>query len=145
MAGRAEPWGVTPDGAAVDLVTLANAVGTTARIATYGATLVRLQHGSPPVDLVLGFDDLGGYLATQPYLGATVGRYANRIAHGRLVLDGREHRLSRNEGAHTLHGGAVGFDRAVWRVSNVQRDAVELVHVSADGDQGFPGTLTCSV
>jgi aldose 1-epimerase len=140
-----ERWGATAEGGGVELLTLRNVKGTAVTVATYGATLVRLQHGSPPTDLVLGFDDLAGYSSSQPYLGATVGRYANRIANGRLLLDGREHRLTRNEGAHTLHGGVVGFDRAVWRASTVQRDAVELVRVSPHGDQGFPGALTCSV
>ena len=142
---RREPWGSTAEGTAVELITLGNQRGTNASIATYGATLVRLVHGSPRADVVLGFDTLAGYLAPQPYLGATVGRYANRIAQGELVLDGVTHRLTRNEGAHTLHGGTLGFDRAVWRVDEAGRDAVALVHVSPDGDQGFPGTLTCTV
>ena len=142
---RREPWGVASDGAVVELITLVNARGTIASIATYGATLVRLVHGSPPADVVLGFDSLAGYLAPQPYLGATVGRYANRIANGEIVLDGASHHLTRNEGRHALHGGVVGFDKAVWRVSTARDDAVELVHVSPDGDQGFPGTITCTV
>jgi aldose 1-epimerase len=146
---RCEPWGVTAEGDAVELLTLTNAAGTTASIATYGATLVRLLHcprsGTSAVDIVLGFDDLAGYLSPHPYLGATVGRFANRIANGELVLDGVRHSLTRNDGAHSLHGGSVGFDRAVWRVADARDDAVELCHVSPDGDQGYPGTLTCTV
>jgi aldose 1-epimerase len=142
---RREPWGVTPDGVAVDLLTLSNASGTTASVASYGATLVRLRHGSPPTDVVLGFDDLTGYLGPQPYLGATVGRYANRIANGELLLDGVTHRLTRNEGRHSLHGGRVGFDKIVWDVLSADADGVTFRHVSPDGDQGYPGTLTCTV
>ena len=146
---RREPWGVTAEGVIAELITLTNRAGTTALVATYGATLVRLLHpsppGSPPADVVLGFDDLADYLAPQPYLGATVGRYANRIANGRFVLDGTEHRVTRNEGVHSLHGGAVGFDKVVWSVVTARDDRVELRYVSPDGDQGFPGTLACTV
>jgi len=140
-----EPWGVTPDGVAVDLVTLRNASGTIASVASYGATLVRLRYGSPPADVVLGFDELAGYLGPQPYIGATVGRYANRIANGEFVLDGVTHRLTRNEGVHSLHGGVVGLDKVVWEVTSTRDGAVVLRHVSRDGDQGFPGTLSCTV
>jgi aldose 1-epimerase len=142
---RREPWGFTPAGVAVDLVTLTNASGTTARVASYGATLVGLRHGSPPADVVLGFDELAGYLAEQPYIGATVGRYANRIANGEFVLDGVTRRLTRNDGAHSLHGGAAGLDKVVWKVESASNDAVALRHVSTDGDQGYPGTLCCTV
>jgi len=140
-----EPWGVTPDEVAVDLITVTNASGTAASIASYGATLVRLRYGSPPADIVLGLDELGGYLAPQPYLGATIGRYANRIARGEFVLDGVRHRLTRNEGLHSLHGGGVGFDKAVWDVAAPRDDTVVLRHVSRDGDEGYPGTLACTV
>ncbi|MGE0159930.1 MAG: aldose epimerase family protein [Gemmatimonadales bacterium] len=144
-----EPWGLTGNGAAVELITLTNPAGTAAAITTFGATLVRLSHrprpASPPVDLVLGFDELAGYLSPQPYLGATIGRYANRIANGRFVLDGVAYDLTRNEGRHSLHGGAVGLDRAVWSVVEAREDAVTLCYVSPHGDQGFPGTLACTV
>ena len=141
-----EPWGVTPDGTAVELITLTDAARrTSAMISTYGATLVRLLHGAPPTDIVLGFDDLSGYLSPHPYLGATIGRFANRIANGEFVLDGTRYRVSRNEGAHTLHGGVVGLHKRVWAVEAAQEHVVVLSLVSEDGDQGFPGTLACSV
>jgi aldose 1-epimerase len=142
---RREPWGVSPDGTAVELVTLTNGRGSTASIASYGATLVRLWHGSPPADVVLGFDELEGYLAAQPYIGATVGRYANRIANGEFVLDGVAHRLTRNEGVQSLHGGLVGLDKVDWNVVSAEAGGVTLRHVSPDGDQGHPGTLVCAV
>jgi aldose 1-epimerase len=142
---RREAWGTTADGAAVELVTLSNTNGTSASVATYGATLVRVRYGSPPADVVLGFDDLAGYLVPQPYLGATVGRYANRIANGEFVLDGVRHRLTRNEGVHSLHGGTVGFGAVVWDLARADGDAVTFRHVSPDGDQGYPGTLACTV
>ena len=136
---------MTADGLSVDLITLINAAGTVASVASYGATLVRLTHGSPPADIVLGFDELGGYVSRQPYLGATIGRYANRIANGELTLDGIRYRLTRNEGAHTLHGGDVGLDKVLWSIGHASDDAVTFQHVSRDGDQGFPGTLACTV
>ncbi|RYJ00385.1 MAG: galactose-1-epimerase, partial [Actinomycetales bacterium] len=80
----------------------------------------------------------------QPYAGAVVGRYANRIADARFVLDGTEHRLVPSEGAHTLHGGPDGFDRREWDVAELGADRAVLRLVSPDGDQGFPGTLTAT-
>ena len=91
-------------------------------------------------DVVLGFDDLGSYRDDRHYLGALIGRYANRIAHGRLVLDGRVHELPHNDRGHTLHGGPVGFDRQTWQ-SELAGDALVLRHRSVDGEQGFPGNL----
>jgi aldose 1-epimerase len=94
---------------------------------------------------VLGFDTLAPYLAGTPYFGATIGRYANRIAGARFVLDGREHKLHANDGRNHLHGGAVGFDKVVWtaRPSQDGRSAaVAFSYVSADGEEGYPGELS---
>ncbi len=117
-------------------------------VLTYGATvqsvLVPDREGRVD-DVVLGFDDLAGYLAPHPYFGATIGRYANRIAGGRFTLAGVEHRLPVNDGPNCLHGGTVGFDRALWAAQAPSGDSVELTHVSPDGDMGFPGRLTVSV
>jgi aldose 1-epimerase len=120
-------------------------------VLTYGALLQSVtvpdRHGEP-ADVVLGFDDLDDYVADHPYFGATIGRFANRIARGRFVLDGVEHRLPANNGANCLHGGTSGFDRRVWAATEVTeagRAGVRLELVSPDGDNGFPGTLTTSV
>jgi aldose 1-epimerase len=145
---QCEPWGRTPNGKDVDLYTLTNASGTQASIATYGATLVRLLHGDPPADLVLGFDTLDGYLGEHPYFGGTIGRYANRIANGRFTLAGRTFTLARNNGAHALHGGVRGFDKVLWRgrpVTERRDDTVELRYVSANGEEGYPGILSVLV
>lgn len=97
---------------------------------------------------MLGYSDPASYEnqpARRAYYGATIGRFANRIACGRFTLDGREYVLSKNEGRHTLHGGARGFDAVVWRVTDADENRLRLSHCSPDGDQGFPGTLDVSV
>jgi aldose 1-epimerase len=122
--------------------------GVTARVMTYGAALLELhvpdRHGVC-ADVVLGFDRPDGYLAEHPYLGATVGRVANRIAGGRFTLDGVGYRLACNNGPHHLHGGVCGFDRRVWdAVAGVTADgpSVTFRRVIPDGEEGYPGTLT---
>lgn len=139
------PFGAV-DGTAIDSYVLRHA-GITARVMTYGATLTELhvpdRHGAS-ADVVLGFDRLDGYLAAHPYFGATVGRVANRIAHGRFTLDGVEYRLACNNGRHHLHGGLRGFDRRVWSaVTSVTADgpSVAFRYTSPDGEEGYPGTL----
>jgi aldose 1-epimerase len=142
------PWGMTPDGKRIELYTLTSGGGLTAEVANYGATLLRLLHGTLPHDVVLGFDDLRGYTGTHPYFGATVGRYANRIARAQFTLDGTTAVLTCNDGAHSLHGGLKGFDKVVWHARGQPSHpvtSVELSHVSPDGDQGYPGTLTAIV
>src|SRR5579864_311218 len=79
------------------------------------------------------------------YAGATIGRYANRIAHASFALNGREHRLSANDGPHALHGGARGFDAVRWHLADASEQRLTLTHESPDGDQGFPGTLAICV
>ncbi len=117
------------------------------RLLDYGATLMSLEapdrHGVR-ADVVLGFDAPQLYRQRHPYLGATVGRFANRIAGGGFVLDGTAYQLSLNEGRHHLHGGRQGFDRVVWQARQ-ERDAVHFQHVSHDGDEGYPGTLSAQV
>ncbi|MGH9348030.1 MAG: aldose epimerase family protein [Vicinamibacterales bacterium] len=145
---QCERWGSTPDGRAVELYTLTNATGTIAAIATFGGTLVRLVHGTPSADIVLGYDALGRYIAGREYFGGIVGRYANRIAHARFTLDGVAHMLARNDGQHSLHGGATGFNKVVWRAepaAAASGEALELTYVSVDGEEGYPGTLTAVV
>src|SRR5262245_40565977 len=110
-------WGKTNDGT-VEIYTLTNAHGLEARIITYGATLVSLKAPDRTgrlQNIVLGFDNLEGYLAGGPYYGASVGRYANRIAKARFTLDGQTHQLAANNGPNSLHGGKRGFDKRLWR------------------------------
>lgn len=137
-----------PDGRTATTIDL-TAGGLRARLTDLGATLMRFE--TPDRDgrcgnILLGFPTPANYPAagaTGPhvYAGATCGRFANRIAGARFTLDGQVFALSRNAGAHTLHGGSIGFDRALWRIVEARDDAVVMTHHSPDGDQGFPGAL----
>jgi aldose 1-epimerase len=140
-------FGELSDGRAVERVTLRGAGGFEARIITYGATLQSLivpgAEGRCD-DVVLGRDDLAGYLRERRFFGATVGRYANRIANARFVLDGETVQLAANNGAHALHGGLDGFDRKLWQIEAVEDGAqptVALAYSSPDGEEGYPGRL----
>jgi len=145
---QCERWGSTPDGQAVELYTLTNPTGTIAAIATSGGTLVRLVHGTPPADIVLGYDAFGRYIAGRQYFSGIVGRYANRIARRRFTLDGVAHTLARNDGQHSLHGGDTGFNKVVWHAeaaAAASGEALELTCASVDGEEEYPGTLTAVV
>jgi len=139
------------DGRAVDLYTLSNASGMEVAITPYGATIVSIRvpdRDGRIADVVLGFESLNGYLGKQPYFGATIGRFANRISRGRLVLDGVEYRLTRNEGENHLHGGSRGFDKVLWDVTSVtggKEPALALHYLSRDGEEGYPGNLDVTV
>lgn len=139
-------FGRLPDGRPVQAYTMRDPGGLSATVIQYGARLAALE---VPVaagvrNVTLGFETLAPYLSDGAHLGAIAGRYANRIAGGRFVLDGREHRLSVNNGANTLHGGAVGFAQALWE-AEPEGETLRLIHVSPDGDQGFPGRLRAEV
>jgi aldose 1-epimerase len=146
-----EIFGTLPDGRAVERVMLRAASGFEAHVITYGATLQGLlvpdaQGGRD--DVVLGHDDLAGYLGTRGFFGATVGRYANRIANGRFVLDGEVVQLAANDGRHALHGGLEGFDKQLWQIAEIEEGAkpgVTLAYASADGEEGYPGRLDVGV
>jgi aldose 1-epimerase len=147
-----EPFGKTADGVAVDIYTLKNAANTEVKITTYGAIVVSLKvadRNGKFGDVVLGYDSLDGYLKNNgPYMGAIIGRYANRIAKGKFSLNGTEYHLALNNGENHLHGGLKGFDKVVWiakplRVPN--GTALKLIYLSKDGEEGYPGNLTATV
>lgn len=152
-ARPAEPavrvFGSLTDGREARLFTL-DAGGFRATVTDFGAILTSFlvpgrNAGDPATDVVLGFDDLAGYVGTHPYFGATVGRCGNRIAGGAFVLDGTTYRLATNNGPNHLHGGLVGFDKKLWSARPHVGDrgpAVEFTLVSPDGDEGYPGRLT---
>ena len=146
-----EIFGHLPDGAAIDMVRLHGDNGFEARIIGYGAALQSLfvpDRAGRLADVVLGRDDLEGYLAVRRFLGATVGRYANRIANGRFELDGKQFQLPTNDGTNALHGGLSGFDRKVWRITALGENPapfVTLSYISADGEEGYPGKLTTEI
>jgi aldose 1-epimerase len=141
-------FGNTPDGRAVEIYALRNRHGMEARIATYGGMVVSLTAPDREgrfADVVLGYERLEDYLKFSPYFGALVGRYANRIGEAKFTLDGRNYTLAQNNGAHSLHGGVKGFDKAVWGarvVESAKGPVLELTYLSKDGEEGFPGNLT---
>lgn len=140
------PFGTLRDGREVDRIELA--AGTvTVGIITYGGTLATFRgpdDRGDVADIALGFDTLEGWLTDPQYFGGIVGRFANRIRHGRFPLDGIDIRVTTNRGAHHLHGGAAGFDKAVWAAepfATPDTVGVTLTHRSPAGDEGFPGAL----
>jgi aldose 1-epimerase len=143
------PFGVA-DGRPVDLYVLTDSGGMVAKVMTYGATLTELDtpdRNGEMDDVVLGFPSLDGYLAKEPYFGATVGRVGNRIAKGRFTLDGKTYQLAVNDGHNHLHGGIKGFDKVVWDAEVVPGDApsVRFTRLSADGEEGYPGNCRVAV
>jgi aldose 1-epimerase len=148
---RKQPWGNLPTGEPVYLYTLRNSKGTEVSITDFGGRIVKL--GVPDregkfADVVLGFDSLDGYLAKNPYLGALVGRFANRIGGARFTLDGKLYELAQNSGPNALHGGLRGFDKILWQSDEVTVNdgfGLRLQYVSKDGEEGYPGTLTTTV
>lgn len=140
-------FGHLPDGRVVECATLRNASGLTAEVMSYGAALIALRtpdRSGRFESIVLGFDTLEPYLAGTPYFGATVGRYANRIAGAHFTLDGHAYRLAANDGANHLHGGNIGFDKALWHMRAIENGVV-FSHLSPDGDEGYPGALSVEV
>ncbi|GEC07711.1 aldose 1-epimerase [Streptomyces spinoverrucosus] len=141
-----EHFGTLSDGTAVHRWTLERA-GVRVRILSYGGIVQSVEvpdRDGRTADVVLGFGELDGYLEHPgPYLGALVGRYANRIAGGRFPLDGRTYALARNNGPNSLHGGERGFDKRGWEMTPVE-DGVRLSRVSPHGEEGFPGRLEVS-
>ena len=141
-------FGKLQNGETVQAITLANSHGVKARILAFGATLQSLivpDRNGRPADVVLGFDDLDGYVHQTAHFGASVGRYANRIANGQFTLDGKTYQLAKNDGPNALHGGVMGFEKHLWTINSVKSGpvaSVSMTYVSPDGDEGYPGTLT---
>jgi aldose 1-epimerase len=144
-------FGKTEDGQQIDLYTLTNKNGMEVAITNFGGTVVSLKVPDKDgkfADIVLGYDDVSGYESGKAFLGATVGRYANRIAGGKFVLDGTTYTLPTNDGPNTLHGGLKGFSKRVWTakdVSGPSGQALQLTYLSKDGEEGFPGSLSAKV
>ena len=146
-----EIFGHLPDGAAIERVRLLGDRGFEVRVISYGAAIQSIfvpDRAGRLADVVLGRDDLEGYLAVRRFLGATIGRYANRIANGRFKLDGKTFQLPVNDGANALHGGLGGFDRKPWTITATGENPapfVTLSYASADGEEGYPGELKTDV
>ena len=147
------PFGTTPDGSVVDFYTSTNSSGIAVAVVTYGAAGQQLRvpdRDGRKANVVLGFPTLADYVAHDGhYFGAIIGRCANRIAHGRFLLDGVTYEVPRNDGTNSLHGGTAGFDKRVWQAAVVPptRDGVglKLQYTSPDGEMGYPGTLAVNV
>lgn len=145
------PFGVMPSGEVVFAYDVCNARGSRLSLITLGATITALRVADrvgDHDDVVLGLDDVEGYLARSPYLGTVAGRYANRIARGRFTLDGEEYALAVNNPPNHLHGGAVGFDKHLYAARAVtcsEGRGVRLSRTSADGEEGYPGEVHFSV
>ena len=144
-------FGKAPGGQAVYAYTLTNAKGARAQIITWGAVLTRLMmpdRDGRLGDVVLGLDTLKPYEGQVPYFGATVGRYANRIAKGRFRVGGKTYKLAVNNGPNSLHGGIKGYDKRVWRAVPLATPAgpsVTLLLTDKSGTEGYPGTVNVSV
>jgi aldose 1-epimerase len=146
-----QSFGVMADGQVVDLFVLTNDRGMTVKISTYGGIITSLtapDREGRLGDVVLGFDDLGGYLRGHPYFGCIVGRVGNRIARGKFTLNGQDYSLAINNGPNHLHGGLKGFDKQVWRAftaTSSSAASLALSYVSKHGEEGYPGTLSVVV
>jgi aldose 1-epimerase len=150
------PFGATPEGDSVDLYTLTNGAGMSMRVMTYGGIVQSLQvpgREGALEDVVLGFDSLEGYTReayreANPYFGALIGRYGNRIDEGQFSVEGETYALETNNGPNHLHGGTEGFDQVVWEAEPFERGdstGVVLAHTSPDGHGGYPGRLDVEV
>ena len=144
-------FGKTDNGREVQLFTLANDNGITAKVISYGAALVSLEtpdKSGRAADIVLGFDTLDEYVRDVSYQGSTIGRYANRIVDGRFTLDGVEYVLAKNDGNNHLHGGIKGFNKVIWNAEPIESGnsvGVKLEYLSKDGEENYPGNLKVTV
>lgn len=146
-----EPFGKLQDGTSVSLYTLSNGKGAVMKVMNYGGIIQSLiipDRNGNPVDVTLGFDSLAAYEAGNPFFGALVGRYGNRIANGRFSLDGKEYTLVQNDNGNHLHGGTRGFDKVWWNIEEVTANdgvAIQLTYTSPDMEEGYPGNLDVKV
>ena len=144
-------FGTLANGQRAELFTLRNAHGIEMQFTNYGGIITSLKtpdRNGRFSDIVLGYDNLAGYVANSPYFGAIVGRYANRIARGHFTLDGATYTLAVNNGPNSLHGGLRGFDKVVWTAhpfQNQEGQGVALDYTSPNGEEGYPGTLKTTV
>ena len=149
MPLTAEPFGALPDGSPVTRYTVRGPAGLTLRVLDYGGIVQSMEVPDARgrvTNVVLGFASLDGYLAaTNPYFGALVGRYANRLAAGRFTLDDRSYTVDVNAKGQCLHGGSNGFDKRLWHAEPVSDNELRMSLTSPDGDQGFPGRLKVEV
>jgi aldose 1-epimerase len=149
-------FGKATDGTEIQLFTLTNAAGLQATISTYGGTLTSLlvpDKAGKLSDVILGFDNASGYLSPEfkksnPYFGALIGRYGNRIAKGKFTIEGNAYQVGVNNNGNSLHGGNVGFNQKIWTAkpgTSADGQTLTLTYLSKDGEEGYPGNLTVTV
>ncbi|MDZ4288890.1 MAG: aldose epimerase family protein [Prosthecobacter sp.] len=144
-------WGKTAKGEEVRLFVLRNAGGMEVHLTNYGGIIVSLtapDRDGKFADVVLGFDSLEPYLGKHPHFGAITGRYANRIGGATFAIDGVQSEVTKNSGKNHIHGGKEAFDKKVWQAETFEKangSGVKMIYTSADGEEGFPGTLACTV
>jgi aldose 1-epimerase len=144
-------YGQLPDGQAADLYTLTNANGMTVKITNYGGIITEIlvpDKARKFEDVVLGLDSLNDYVAGNPFFGALVGRYGNRIAKGKFTLDGQTYTMVTNNGPNHLHGGKKGFDKVIWKTEEMKTDegvGLRMTYRSQDMEEGYPGNLDVTV
>ncbi len=148
MKIESAPYGKTTVGQNVTLYTLTNAGGNTVQMIDYGAIVVSINvpdRNGKKTNVTAGFSSFDGYLQSHPYFGATVGRFCNRIAKGSFSIDGKTYALAVNNGPNHLHGGKVGFDKQMWKTTEIKSETsvgLKFALVSPDGQEGYPGQLT---
>jgi aldose 1-epimerase len=148
---KKQPFGKTADGMPADLYILGNKNGLEVCITNYGATIVSIKtpdRDGKSADITAGYDDVAGYETGRSYFGGTVGRFANRIAHGKFTLDGTKYQLAKNNGPNHLHGGDRGFNKRWWATEDVSaagQSRLRMRYLSKDGEEGYPGNLNVAV
>jgi aldose 1-epimerase len=148
---KKEDFGKTAAQEPVEIYTLTNRRGAEVKIMTYGGIITSVKvpdRNGKMGDVVLGYDNLESYLKSNPFFGALVGRYGNRIAKGKFSLNGKEYTLARNNGLNHLHGGIKGFDKVVWKAKEMNGKngpGLSLSYLSKDGEEGYPGNLSVTV
>ena len=151
LAVTKKSYATMPDGKEVFEYTLRNKSGVEAKVINYGGIVTSLMvpdKDGNMGDVVLGYDSLSSYLKSNPYFGALIGRYGNRIGKGKFSLDGTTYTLPINDGPNHLHGGPAGFDKVYWNIAPVEdstKAALTLTYHSVDGEQGYPGNLDVEV
>lgn len=143
-------FGQMPDGAEVDVYSLKNSNGMEVKITNYGGIITEWtapDKNGKYEDIVLGFDSLSTYLSSNPYFGAIIGRFGNRIAKGKFSIDGQNYTLAVNNFGNHLHGGLAGFDKVLWTAEAMEGNepALKLTYLSKDMEEGYPGNLSCTV
>lgn len=148
---KKEAFGATREGQRIELFTMTNSVGMEIRAMSLGGIIISLRvpdKNGKLDDVVLGFDNLDSYFENKPYFGAIIGRYANRIANGKFMIDGHQYSIPQNDPPNALHGGTKGFNQVVWSAQpfeNARGVGVTFTYLSKDGEEGFPGNLNTKV